>query len=294
MATFILSDGHSCNSHGFSIDIEGMNTERFKKNPVMLYNHDPEKVIGCWKNLRIEEGRLMADTDIDTEDAIGKEIARKVDKGYLKGCSVGIYIKNMVESDKGMVATETELLEASIVAVPSDANAVNLYDEEINPTTIEDMKLKYKLNGGKKMEKTELTAATITALGIEGSVTAQAIELAVAGKNSRIAELEAEVAKAKKQQVTELIDRAIAEKKIGADEKETYLSLADKDFEGVSKILAKMKSVSPVAAQLNAQAAASKYEGKTWDELDRAGMLASLKAEAPEKYAELYKQKFNV
>ena len=73
-----------------------------------------------------------------------------------------------------------------------------------------------------------------------------------------------------------------------------YVSLATKDFEGVSKILSKMKGVAPVSTELNVQGSASKYEGKSWDELDHAGLLASLKAEAPEKYEEMYKQKFNL
>ena len=293
--TFTLSKGGSRNSHGFSIDLEGMNLERFKKNPVMLYNHDRERVIGCWTNLRIENDCLLADADIDLEDAVGKEVARKVEKGYLKGCSLGIYVKRMDEIDGDAVATESELLEASIVAVPSDADAVRLYDENNKPTTYEQVRLMYNFNNQPNMKQNiELTAATLQALSIDGEVTAEAVESAVSKKNTRIAELEAKIASMKEAKVVELIDKAVAEKKIGADEKETYLSLAKKDFDGVSKILSKMKGVTAIASQLEAKGAASKFEGKSWDELDREGLLASLKAEVPEKYAELYKQKFNI
>ena len=220
--TFTLSKGGSRNSHGFSIDLEGMNLERFKKNPVMLYNHDRERVIGCWTNLRIENGCLLADADIDLEDAVGKEVARKVEKGYLKGCSVGIYVKRMNEIDGDAVATESELLEASIVAVPSDADAVRLYDENNKPTTYEQVRLMYNFNNQPNMKQNiELTAATLQALSIEGEVTAEAVESAVSKKNTRIAELEAEIASMKEAKVTELIDKAVTEKKIGADEKET-------------------------------------------------------------------------
>lgn len=291
--TFILSDGTSRNSHGFAIDLSGMDLERFKKNPIMLYNHDREQPIGRWENVRVEDNRLMAEADIDTEDEVGKEVGRKVEKGYLKGCSVGIYIKKMTDDDDGAIATQTELLEASIVSIPSDADAICLYDENNKPTTIEQVRLSFNFNKNDMEQNTELTAAICTALGIEQGATAEAVKSAVQAKNDRIAELEAIVAAQQKAKVTELINRAVADKKIGADEKETYTALAEKDFDSVEKILSRMKGVTPLKAQLEQQGVASKYNGKTWDELDHAGMLAGLKAEAPEKYKELYEQKFN-
>lgn len=295
MTTFVLAKGLHQNSHGFAIDLDGIDLERFKKNPVMLWGHDRDKVIGRWTNLRIENGSLLADADFDTDDTVGKEVARKVGKGYLKGCSVGIYIKEMMEKDGITIAAKSELLEASVVSVPSDSDAVMLYDANNKPTTLEAVKLSInQINKTMKENQIELTTATLQALSLESGATAQAVELAVADKNKRIAELEAKVAKYEKARVTELVDKAIADKKIGADEKDTYVSLATKDFEGVSKILSKMKGVAPVSTELNVQGSASKYEGKTWDELDHAGLLASLKAEAPEKYEEMYKQKFNL
>lgn len=295
MTTFVLSKGLHQNSHGFAIDLDGIDLERFKKNPVMLWGHDRDKIIGRWTNIRIENGSLLADADFDTDDTVGKEVARKVGKGYLKGCSVGIYIKEMMEKDGISIAAKSELLEASVVSVPSDSDAVMLYDANNKPTTLEAVKLSInQINKTMKENQIELTTATLQALSLESGATAQAVELAVADKNKRIAELEAKVAEYEKARVTELVDKAIADKKIGADEKDTYVSLATKDFEGVSKILSKMKGVAPVSTELNVQGSASKYEGKTWDELDHAGLLASLKAEAPEKYEEMYKQKFNL
>ena len=54
---FVLSDG-SVNSYGFRVDMEKLNLSRFKKNPVMLYNH--YEVIGRWKGIKIEDGKLLA------------------------------------------------------------------------------------------------------------------------------------------------------------------------------------------------------------------------------------------
>jgi ATP-dependent Clp endopeptidase proteolytic subunit ClpP len=94
--------------------------------------------------------------------------------------------------------------------------------------------------------------------------------------------------------VKSLVESAIAERKITAEERDTYVSLAEKDFASVEKILNKMVGVAPIKGSLNTKGTASKYEGKSWDELDKSGRLASLRAEAPELYAQLYEEKFHL
>jgi HK97 family phage prohead protease len=272
-----------------------MDIERFRGNPVMLFNHCSGEVIGRWTNIRREDNRLLADAEFDADDPLGKEVARKVEKGFLKGCSAGLLVRRMTDTDEGLVATATELMEASIVAVPSDAGAVALYDENRRPVTLEALKLNFHLNSHKSRimdQKIELTAGTLTVLGLGAGATAVQIEQAVSGMSAKVASLEAKVSAFEKEKVIALVGRAIAEKKIGADERDTYVSLAEKDFSGVERILAKMQGVTPVAGALNARGAAAKYEGRTWDELDRAGLLAALKAEAPELYRTKYEEKF--
>ncbi|MEG1998487.1 MAG: HK97 family phage prohead protease [Bacteroidales bacterium] len=286
--TFILSDGTSVNSHGFILDLTGLDLERFRKNPVMLYNHDRDKPIGKWLDLRIEDNCLLADADIDTDDVVGREIARKVDKGYLKGCSLGLYIKRMTDDCR---AVEAELVEASIVTIPSDGNAVCLYDENNKPTTFDAVRLSFN-NKNKKMEKTEFMTELSAALGLEQGATAGAVRLAVEAKNAHIAQLEAIIAKHDEEKISALVNRAVEEKKIGADEKEAYTALAAKDYASVEKILNCKQGVLPIKTQLSRSVDNNKYAGKTWDEIDRAGRLAELKADAPEIYNSLFKEKF--
>jgi HK97 family phage prohead protease len=95
--TFILSDSSVINSYGFKVDLKGLNTDRFKDNPVMLFEHDGRNVIGRWNNLRVDGGKLMAEAEFDTDDTLGKEVSRKVEKGFLKGCSAGFLINKVVE-----------------------------------------------------------------------------------------------------------------------------------------------------------------------------------------------------
>ena len=60
--TFCVHD-ESVNTYGFRMLTSGANLEEFKKNPVVLYNHnDWETPIGRGENVRVEDGRIAEGT----------------------------------------------------------------------------------------------------------------------------------------------------------------------------------------------------------------------------------------
>ena len=130
--TFVLSDQNNINCYGFRVLLSGGDFNRFKRNPVMLLQHDQDRVIGYWENMRLanDKSQLLADPVFDNNDPIGQETERKVNDGFLRGCSIGLRILEMQENGTEMVATKWELVEASIVAIPADAGAVRLYDND--------------------------------------------------------------------------------------------------------------------------------------------------------------------
>lgn len=284
MTTFILSDTSKTNSHGFRIAMEGMDTSRFRENPVMLYRHNDDDVIGRWHNLRVDDGRLLADAEFDQDDELAAKVAGKVERGFIKGCSMGICIKDMQETADGWIATKSELMEASVCSIPSDAGAVTLYDIDRRQLTIDEVKLQFSIND-KKLTKEEM------------EVNNENLAQELAAKDNEIAALKAQLAEQKEKEIDSFLSAAVKEGKITEESKSGYALLAADNFDTVKKVIdgkkaePEDKKVS-LAAMVGKQA--SKYDGKTWDELDRAGMLAALRAEVPEKYAELYKQKFNL
>ena len=284
MTTFILSDTSKTNSHGFRIAMEGMDTSRFRENPVMLYRHNDDDVIGRWHNLRVDDGRLLADAEFDKDDELAAKVAGKVERGFIKGCSMGICIKDMQETADGWIATKSELMEASICSIPSDAGAVTLYDIDRRQLTIDEVKLQFSIND-KKLTKEEM------------EVNNENLAQELAAKDNEIAALKAQLAEQKEKEIDSFLSAAVKEGKITEESKSGYALLAADNFDTVKKVIDGKKAEPEdkrvsLAAMVGKQA--SKYDGKTWDELDRAGMLAALRAEVPEKYAELYKQKFNV
>lgn len=284
MTTFILSDTSKTNSHGFRIAMEGMDTSRFRENPVMLYRHNDDDVIGRWHNLRVDDGRLLADAEFDKDDEFAAKVAGKVERGFIKGCSMGIRIEDMQETADGWIATKSELMEASVCSIPSDAGAVTLYDIDRRQLTIDEVKLQFSIND-KKLTKEEM------------EVNNENLAQELAAKDNEIAALKAQLAEQKEKEIDSFLSAAVKEGKITEESKSGYALLAADNFDTVKKVIDGKKAEPEdkrvsLAAMVGKQA--SKYDGKTWDELDRAGMLAALRAEVPEKYAELYKQKFNV
>jgi phage head maturation protease len=168
MKKFIVSDS-SVNSYGFRVLSEGGKVDRFKQNPVMLWNHQRDDVfqpnaytgpIGIWNDLQLEGDNWTAVPEFDTEDQVGASVARKVDKGFLRAASVGIKVLSV--SDKPELKlpgqtmptiTEWELLEISVCDIPANQNAVALYDDSGKMIELKNTDLHVALSAFNKDEK---------------------------------------------------------------------------------------------------------------------------------------------
>ncbi|NMA73133.1 MAG: hypothetical protein GX963_03030 [Bacteroidales bacterium] len=141
---FVLSDGNIVNSKGFRIDINGIDLTRFIKNPVMLFEHNRANVIGLWEDIRKEHNKLTAVPKFDTDDAEALSISGKVERGFLKGASMGIVVLETKEIENELVVTKSDLFEASIVTIPSDSGAVRLYNKKLEHLSVAELKLSIK------------------------------------------------------------------------------------------------------------------------------------------------------
>lgn len=92
--------------------------------------------------------------------------------------------------------------------------------------------------------------------------------------------------------VKQLVDTAIAAKKIGEDERDTYTKLATNDFETAEKILGKMKGVEPIVGQLKTAAVNEAEKDWTFDDYHKKGRLENLMKENPQRYSELFEAKY--
>lgn len=123
---FVISDG-SLDRHGTRINPKGWDLANFRKNPIALFGHSGGFPIGKWEDVRVEKDRLVGRLVMAAEGTSARidELRRLVEQGILRAVSVGFNVKKFGTPGKGEFDfDETELMEASLVSVPSNTNAV--------------------------------------------------------------------------------------------------------------------------------------------------------------------------
>jgi len=146
MKEFLLSD-ESVNSYGFIVVTGGINIAGFSKNPVMFFNHDREKgVIGKWENLYKGENKLYGTPCFDENDELGNKVSGKVKDGFIRAASIGINNATWGDVDEVPAVLTCDLVECSICDIPSNKNALVLYDGDKPVTEKEEIFKLYKLN----------------------------------------------------------------------------------------------------------------------------------------------------
>lgn len=324
LPAFILNDETVYTSHGFYLLNAGARLDRFRENPVMLDNHCDSQVIGRWKDLHMEGARLMATPDFDAEDEVGKKRQRQVEKGFVRGASLGLYINaaeyriDPATGESRLYVTEWEALEASIVAIPSNAGAVSLrvYNSESRPMA--ETELSVHLERIVKLSKSNNTMSTIknqteadvtlsaqalVALGVSESATTAEVSAAVVRLSAELekekAEHEAlknEVEADQKRRAEDMVELAVKDGRITADRRETFVKLALADFKTAQETLETLKTKESLSAKVQGSLgggaipeARKSWNLCRWMREDMEG-LNRLKADAPEAYAEILKK----
>lgn len=309
--TFILSD-ESVNTYGFRLLLSGAILKQFMRNPVMYLNHDEcDTPIGMWENVRIEDGKLMADAVFDLEDDRGKKIAGKVDRGFLRMASIGLRVVERSEDPKLMLPGQTSptvtkwmLREASIVGIGANHNAIRLYDESDKLLSDDEILQLFDITKPVKLEQ-KMKKETLTLLSLADSASDEqlhdAIRLIVEENlqlksdkktlSDRLQKIEDEAKMAQDAEALRLTDAAIKEGRLNAQAREATLKQFSNDFEATKTMLMSIPArvtLKDAISESN-KSELEKLSAKSWDELDKSGELKTLK----DKYPDVYKEKFD-
>lgn len=126
---FVITS-EAVDSYGTIFQSDGWDLRRFKANPVALFNHNHDNIVGTWNNIeRVGKKILMTFVPAEAGTSPMVDMVRKlVEQKILRGASVGVIPKKSVfDPKKGvMIFTESELIEASIVSVPSNPEALSV------------------------------------------------------------------------------------------------------------------------------------------------------------------------
>lgn len=321
--------------YGFRALMSGAQIEDFKKNPVMLIQHNRPKdfagkddlmlPIGKWYDIRVEGNKLLAKPDFDDDDELAVKVQKKVEKGYLNGASIWIEPVGISEDKKDMLPgqslptlTKWGLLEASIVDIPNCRNSLAIRNSsgkriELNANTEnEEIKdyLKTILNNNKPTMDKKLLAVK---LGLAEEATEQQISDkigAILTANASVATLTSENNNLKQEivslktaadaaRVDTLVDGAVKEGKLTAEDAVTYKKLAVADFESTAALIAKMPGYESIAGKLGAGNDVDKAEldgllKLSGIELYKNGSMERLQQISPAHFKLKYKEAFGV
>ena len=320
MKTFILHD-ESVNSYGFRMLTDGVNLDDFKKNPVMFYNHDDREMpIGRWENIRIEAGKILAEANFDQGDPKAKEIARKVEEGYISACSVGAWVLEStsdaslyIDGQDAPTVTKWSLREVSICNIPANHNALALYDanglrvgEADIPTILELTDRQLTITG----KKETMNEVVKTLLNLSNDATIDDAIAAIRANQKTISTLteEVEALRTEKKEAEEkklqekrnrfeaLLDQAIKGGSLMESQKESMTTLFDANPDETLSVLEAMPRRRSVTEQLTDKkdSKVASLADKSWEELDKLGKLAELRANDPVLYQEKYNERFNI
>ena len=110
--------------HGEILELKGLDTSKYMKNPVVLWAHDySQPPIGKTLTLKKKDGKLIAKVKfaID-EDSFAHKIYKLYKGGYMKAFSIGFLPKEIDDNRY----TKAEMIEHSSVPIPANSEALAL------------------------------------------------------------------------------------------------------------------------------------------------------------------------
>ena len=294
---FCITDS-SVNAYGYRLLTSGLDLDRFRPSVGFLM-HDRDKGVAVqWVDFRIEDDSLYATPVVN--DTLFPDLAKQIEEGFINAASVGHIVALQLSDDPadklpgqdGPTVLRWFPREVSLVDIPGNYNATGLaklYDESdrlladlsapINPT-----------QPPKSMNIVELfpnlAQADDTAIRAYVNDLQQRAERAAA-LQTEIDQLRAERANA---ELNALLDAAVNEHRITAEQRNLMATGYAGRVEELRSLLATFPARQSVPTPT--PTATPSLAGKSWDELDRSGELAKLKAESPELFAQKFEEKF--
>lgn len=304
---FICSD-ETINSYGFWVLAAGIDTSRFSKNPVMLWNHsrsygrkDDVLPIGYWKDLRIENGQLTAEAVFDEKDDFARQIAGKVRDGVIRACSIGIRILSTSTEPQHLKPGQTretviscELREISLCDIPANGNAVAvaLYDEHDElmcmgekVSDVLPVLLSVKPNSKPyNMDKIN------EILGLTAGSSEEAAVAEIQKLRDQVAALEKARTEAAEARLRGMVDEAVRQRKITEDKREMYMGIGrNAGAETLQAVLSELSA--PARPSDLIRPSANNGDARKLSDCS-ADELENLRANDPQRYSDLFEAEY--
>jgi HK97 family phage prohead protease/HK97 family phage major capsid protein len=100
--------------------------DNFRRNPILLYQHDHNKPIGRVKNITVDKKGIFVEATVSNAAENQHGVKTLIQDGVLKSFSVGFKIKDAdyERATDAFTIKDVELLEISVVSVPANQNSL--------------------------------------------------------------------------------------------------------------------------------------------------------------------------
>jgi len=311
---FVLID-ETIVDRGFWVLVSGISLERFKKNPVMYWMHqrpsrwdskDEQMLpIGRWEDIKTEtingNKSITAEAVFDEKDEFAVKIKNKVEGNFIRMASPGLVPITVSDEEKYLKPGQTratlvksELVEASIVDIGSNANAVRLY---ANDGQIIDL----SSEGSNTIIPTLNQKTDMKLLALKLGLKEDATETEILAKISELQASEKENSELALKLQNERVSELLKSEAVTDDNKEHIEKLAKTDFELAKKTVEVLESkfekenesnnedirLSAVLKKRNIP----EKKDKKWDDYSDEEKL-SIRENKPDEYVKLYKAEY--
>ena len=315
---FCLTD-NSVNVYGYRLLTEGLQLDRFEKNPIGFMMHDRDGgVVVKWSDFRREGDKLFGKPTINLSHPKGEEIATQVENGFINAASMGKIVclaatddaSMKLEGQTGPTVTEWFPREISFVDIPGNHNALaNLYDINDNELDLAD----FINTKNKKMSKVLLTAAMLAAMNLRDNATEDdaskafqdlvekankvpALEKDLADKATALTAKEKELndlkATTTAKEVEDLLSKGLADKKLTKELSDKLAVQFAGNPEGLKDLIDVMPAQTVVTDNLKDEKGMEEFENLSWDELYKADKLKIVQAKFPDLYEKKRNEKY--
>lgn len=139
------------------VEVTTMDISEFEKNPLLLYQHNPDKPIG--KVVHIEKRKDPEDSNkeqlwvkaiVSGETDLGAEVIRLIKAGVLRAFSVGARGAKRIMHRGATILRGLKLFELSIVSIPANPEALFQTSKDLAPhwNKVSDIQIAKAINTG--------------------------------------------------------------------------------------------------------------------------------------------------
>ena len=310
MGKRVRISNESVNCYGFRVLTAGIDVEQYKRNPVLLYMHERGNVVGYVNDLKVENDEITGELMFDCASEQSERCQKQFEFGSLRMVSAGLEIIETSEDPTMLVPgqtrptiTKSRLFEVSVADVGANDDAIVLEKDGKRIMLSKDGTCGLPLITHNNNQSNKDMEQKVIALQLGLLETATENEI-----NAKLAQLKAlqqenETLKVEKQtlaeaRIAQLVDTAIAEKRLDVQHKEQFVKLGGQiGAEELEKTLQAMKPQVKLSAMLGHRGGAPEPAGeKTYTKLSEvpADELVKLRAENVDEYKKLYEAEYGM